>query len=179
MKQEITRFAPSPTGHLHLGGARTALFSWLFAQKNKGKFLLRFEDTDKERSKKEYEESIISSLAWLGLEPDEDPVFQSRNIELHRRMALGLLESGNAYSCDCSPEQLNEMREKQIEQKMQPRYDGLNRDKNLPHKEGNVIRFKMPIQGKTSFEDKILGTISVNNKELDDFIKNQDALEIS
>ena len=170
MKQEITRFAPSPTGHLHLGGARTALFSWLFAQKNKGKFLLRFEDTDKERSKKEYEESIISSLAWLGIEPDEDPVFQSKNIELHRTMALRLLESGNAYSCDCSPEQLNEMREKQIEQKMQPRYDGFNRDKNLPHKEGNVIRFKMPIQGKTSFEDKILGTISVNNKELDDFI---------
>ena len=170
MKQEITRFAPSPTGHLHLGGARTALFSWLFAQKNKGKFLLRFEDTDKERSKKEYEESIISSLAWLGIEPDEDPVFQSKNIELHRTMALSLLESGNAYSCDCSPEQLNEMREKQIEQKMQPRYDGFNRDKNLPHKEGNVIRFKMPIQGKTSFEDKILGTISVNNKELDDFI---------
>ena len=170
MKQEITRFAPSPTGHLHLGGARTALFSWLFAQKNKGKFLLRFEDTDKERSKKEYEESITSSLAWLGIEPDEDPVFQSKNIELHRTMALSLLESGNAYSCDCSPEQLNEMREKQIEQKMQPRYDGFNRDKNLPHKEGNVIRFKMPIQGKTSFEDKILGTISVNNKELDDFI---------
>ena len=170
MKQEITRFAPSPTGHLHLGGARTALFSWLFAQKNKGKFLLRFEDTDKERSTKEYEESIISSLAWLGIEPDEDPVFQSKNIELHRTMALSLLESGNAYSCDCSPEQLNEMREKQIEQKMQPRYDGFNRDKNLPHKEGNVIRFKMPIQGKTSFEDKILGTISVNNKELDDFI---------
>ena len=170
MKQEITRFAPSPTGHLHLGGARTALFSWLFAQKNKGKFLLRFEDTDKERSKKEYEESIISSLAWLGIEPDEDPVFQSKNIELHRTMALSLLESGNAYSCDCSPEQLNEMREKQIEQKMQPRYDGFNRDKNLPHKDGNVIRFKMPIQGKTSFEDKILGTISVNNKELDDFI---------
>ena len=170
MKQEITRFAPSPTGHLHLGGARTALFSWLFAQKNKGKFLLRFEDTDKERSKKEYEESIISSLAWLGIEPDEDPVFQSKNIELHRTMALSLLESGNAYSCDCSPEQLNEMREKQIEQKMQPRYDGFNRDKNLLHKEGNVIRFKMPIQGKTSFEDKILGTISVNNKELDDFI---------
>ena len=170
MKQEITRFAPSPTGHLHLGGARTALFSWLFAQKNKGKFLLRFEDTDKERSKKEYEESIISSLAWLGIEPDEDPVFQSKNIELHRTMALSLLESGNAYSCDCSPEQLNEMRERQIKQKMQPRYDGFNRDKNLPHKEGNVIRFKMPIQGKTSFEDKILGTISVNNKELDDFI---------
>ena len=170
MKQEITRFAPSPTGHLHLGGARTALFSWLFAQKNKGKFLLRFEDTDKERSTKEYEESIISSLAWLGIEPDEDPVFQSKNIELHRTIALRLLESGNAYSCDCSPEQLNEMREKQIEQKMQPRYDGFNRNKNLPHKEGNVIRFKMPTQGKTSFEDKILGTISVKNKELDDFI---------
>ena len=113
---------------MHLGGARTALFSWVFAQKNKGKFLLRFEDTDKERSKKEYEESIISSLTWLGIEPDEDPVFQSKNIELHRTMALSLLESGKAYSCDCSPEQLNQMREKQLAQKMQPRYDGLNRD---------------------------------------------------
>ena len=88
MKDEITRFAPSPTGHLHLGGARTALFSWLFARNKNGKFLLRFEDTDRERSKKEYEESILSSLSWLGIEPDENPIFQSNNKELHQKLAL-------------------------------------------------------------------------------------------
>ena len=170
MKEEITRFAPSPTGHLHIGGARTALFSWLFARSKKGKFLLRFEDTDKERSKKEFEESIISSLSWLGIEPDEKPIYQSKNIKSHQKEALNLLESGKAYSCDCSPEQLSEMREKQIKNKLQPKYDGLNREKNISHKEGNVIRFKMPQSGKTVFEDKILGPITVENKELDDFI---------
>ena len=170
MKEEITRFAPSPTGHLHLGGARTALFSWLFARNKNGKFLLRFEDTDRERSKKEYEESILSSLSWLGIEPDENPIFQSNNKELHQKLAFSLMEQGKAYSCDCSSEQLQKMREDQIKNKLQPRYDGFNRDKNLSHKEGNVIRFKMPQSGKTLFEDKILGNISVENKELDDFI---------
>ena len=170
MKDEITRFAPSPTGHLHLGGARTALFSWLFARNKNGKFLLRFEDTDRERSKKEYEESILSSLSWLGIEPDEKPIFQSNNKELHQKLAFSFMEQGKAYSCDCSSEQLQKMREDQIKNKLQPRYDGFNRDKNLSHKEGNVIRFKMPQSGKTSFEDKILGNISVENKELDDFI---------
>jgi glutamyl-tRNA synthetase len=170
LKEEITRFAPSPTGHLHIGGARTALFSWLFARSKKGKFLLRFEDTDKERSKKEFEESIISSLSWLGIEPDEKPIYQSKNIKSHQKEALNLLESGKAYSCDCSPEQLSEMREKQIKNKLQPKYDGLNREKNISHKEGNVIRFKMPQSGKTVFEDQILGPITVENKELDDFI---------
>ena len=167
---EITRFAPSPTGNLHLGGARTALFAWLHARTYKGKFLIRFEDTDKERSKKEYVDSIISSLHWLGIEPDENPIFQSERTELHKEAALSLLNSGKAYSCDCTPDQLKKMRDNQIKNKLQPRYDGFNRDKNLSHKEGNVIRFKMPKNGTTSFEDKILGTISVNNKELDDFI---------
>ena len=167
---EITRFAPSPTGNLHLGGARTALFAWLHARTYKGKFLIRFEDTDKERSKKEYVDSIISSLHWLGIEPDENPIFQSERTELHKEAALSLLNSGKAYSCDCTPDQLKKMRDNQIKNKLQPRYDGFNRDKNLSHKEGNVIRFKMPENGTTSFEDKILGTISVNNKELDDFI---------
>jgi|TARA_B100001094_G_scaffold333391_1_gene411382 glutamyl-tRNA synthetase len=167
---EITRFAPSPTGHLHLGGARTALFAWLHAKTSKGKFLLRFEDTDNERSKKEYVDSIVSSLSWLGIKPDDDPVYQSKNIELHKKIAFNLLDSGKAYSCDCSSEYLEEVRKKQIQNKLQPKYDGLNRDKNLSHKDGNVIRFKMPQSGSTSFEDKILGTISVNNKELDDFI---------
>lgn len=170
MKQEITRFAPSPTGHLHLGGARTALFAWLHARASNGKFLLRFEDTDIERSKKEYVDSIISSLSWLGIKSDDDPVFQSNNIELHKKIAFNLLESGNAFSCNCTSEYLEEVRKKQIQNKLQPKYDGLNRDKNLTHEKGNVIRFKMPQSGSTSFEDKILGTISVKNKELDDFI---------
>jgi len=166
----ITRFAPSPTGHLHIGGARTALFAWLQAKAAGGKFLLRFEDTDQERSSSEFVTSINDSLSWLGIEPDEPPIFQSKNLKNHKKIALELLESGNAYSCDCSQEHLEEVRKLQIEKKLKPRYDGLNRDKNLPHKEGNVIRFKMPQTGKTSFQDKILGNISVENKELDDFI---------
>ena len=170
MKEEITRFAPSPTGHLHLGGARTALFAWLHAKASNGKFLLRFEDTDSERSKKEYVDSIVSSLSWLGIKPDDDPLFQSNNIELHKKIAFDLLESGKAFSCNCTSEHLEEVRKKQIQNKLQPKYDGLNRDKNLTHEKGNVIRFKMPQSGSTSFEDKILGTISVKNKELDDFI---------
>ena len=166
----ITRFAPSPTGHLHIGGARTALFAWLQAKAAGGKFLLRFEDTDQERSSSEFVTSINDSLSWLGIEPDEPPIFQSKNLENHKKIALELLESGNAYSCDCSQERLEEVRKSQIEKKLKPKYDGLNRDKNLPHKEGNVIRFKMPQTGQTSFQDEILGTISVENKELDDFI---------
>ena len=170
MKQEITRFAPSPTGHLHLGGARTALFAWLHAKASNGKFLIRFEDTDKERSKDEYVKSILSSLLWLGIEPDEPPIFQSKKETIHQKAALQLLKSGLAYSCDCSPEQLKSMREEQIKKQIQPKYDGFNRNNNLPHKQGNVIRFKMSQTGTTSFEDKILGSISVQNKELDDFI---------
>ncbi len=166
----ITRFAPSPTGHLHIGGARTALFAWLQAKTSDGKFLLRFEDTDQERSSKEFVTSINASLAWLGIEPDEPPIFQSKNLKKHKKIAFELLESGNAYSCDCSQERLEEVRKAQIEKKLKPKYDGLNRDKNLSHEEGNVIRFKMPQTGTTSFQDEILGNISVENKELDDFI---------
>ena len=166
----ITRFAPSPTGHLHLGGARTALFAWLQAKAAGGKFLLRFEDTDQERSSSEFITSINDSLAWLGIEPDEPPIFQSKNLKNHKKIAFELLESGNAYSCDCSQERLEEVRKAQIAKKLKPKYDGLNRDKNLSHEEGNVIRFKMPQTGTTSFQDEILGNISVENKELDDFI---------
>ena len=166
----ITRFAPSPTGHLHVGGARTALFAWLQAKAADGKFLLRFEDTDQERSSSEFITSINDSLAWLGIEPDEPPIFQSKNLKNHKKIAFELLESGNAYSCDCSQERLEEVRKAQIAKKLKPKYDGLNRDKNLSHEEGNVIRFKMPQTGTTSFQDEILGNISVENKELDDFI---------
>ena len=165
-----TRFAPSPTGHLHIGGARTAIFAWLHAKAQKGKFLIRFEDTDKERSKQEFVNSILSSLSWLGIEADEEPLFQSSRQTKHKEIALELLNKGLAYSCNVSPERLEEVRKIQQQNKQQPRYDGSSRDLNLPHEEGNVIRFKMPLEGETSFEDKILKKISINNKELDDFI---------
>ena len=165
-----TRFAPSPTGHLHIGGARTAIFAWLHAKAQKGKFLIRFEDTDKERSKQEFVNSILSSLSWLGIEADEEPLFQSSRQTKHKEIALDLLKKGLAYSCNVSPERLEEVRKIQQQNKQQPRYDGSSRDLNLPHEEGNVIRFKMPLEGETSFEDKILKKISINNKELDDFI---------
>ncbi len=165
-----TRFAPSPTGHLHIGGARTAIFAWLHAKAQKGKFLIRFEDTDKERSKQEFVNSILSSLSWLGIEADEEPLFQSSRQTKHKEIALDLLNKGLAYSCNVSPERLEEVRKIQQQNKQQPRYDGFSRDLNLPHEEGNVIRFKMPLEGETSFEDKILKKISINNKELDDFI---------
>ena len=165
-----TRFAPSPTGHLHIGGARTAIFAWLHAKSQNGKFLIRFEDTDKERSNQEYVDSILSSLSWLGIEADEKPLFQSSRQAKHKEIALDLLSKGLAYSCNVSPERLEEVRKIQQQNKQQPRYDGFSRDLNLPHEKGNVIRFKMPLEGETSFEDKILKKISINNKELDDFI---------
>ena len=120
----ITRFAPSPTGHLHVGGARTALFAWLQAKATGGKFLLRFEDTDQERSSSEFITSINDSLAWLGIEPDEPPIFQSKNLKKHKQIAFELLESGNAYSCDCSQERLEDVRKAQIAKKLKPKYDG-------------------------------------------------------
>ena len=119
---EITRFAPSPTGHLHLGGARTALFSYLFAKANNGKFLLRFEDTDQERSKQEFVESIMKSLDWMKIKIDSEPVYQSKNLAKHKQLALELYEKGFAYACDCSEETLTKMREEQIAKKQKPKY---------------------------------------------------------
>ena len=166
---ERTRFAPSPTGHLHIGGARTALFSWLFAKSKGGQFLLRFEDTDTERSKDEFKDSILKSLEWLNLNPDEEPIHQSRNLERHKSLALSLFEKGAAYYCDCSIEELEELRATQIKNKQKPMYDGRSREKNLEYEGKNVLRYKMP-DASTSFEDLILGDITVDNRELDDFI---------
>ena len=166
---ERTRFAPSPTGHLHIGGARTALFSWLYARSKDGQFLLRFEDTDVERSKDKYKGSILKSLEWLNLIPDEEPIHQSKNLERHRTLALSLFEKGSAYYCDCSVEELEELRATQIKNKQKPMYDGRSRDKKLEYEGKNVLRFKMP-SDSTSFKDLILGDITVANKELDDFI---------
>ena len=167
---EITRFAPSPTGHLHLGGARTALFSYLFAKANNGKFLLRFEDTDQERSKEEYVDSILNSLNWMKIKLDSDPVYQSKKVSRHKELAIELYKKGFAYACDCSEETLTKMREEQIAKKEKPKYNGLNRDKNIEFSEGMVLRFKFPLEGISKFKDLILGDISINNKEFDDFI---------
>ena len=167
---EITRFAPSPTGHLHIGGARTALFSYLFAKANKGKFLLRFEDTDQERSKDEYVDSILNSLDWMKIKLDSEPIYQSRNISRHKEIAIELYKKGFAYACDCSEETLTKMREEQIVKKQKPKYDGLNRNKNIEFAEGMVLRFKFPLEGESKFKDLILGDIAINNKEFDDFI---------
>ena len=167
---EITRFAPSPTGHLHLGGARTALFSYLFAKANKGKFLLRFEDTDQERSKDEYVESILNSLDWMKIKIDSDPVYQSKKAMKHKELAIELYKKGFAYACDCSEEALTKMREEQIAKKQKPKYNGLNRDKDIEFTEGMVLRFKFPLEGSSKFKDLILGDIAIDNKEFDDFI---------
>jgi glutamyl-tRNA synthetase len=166
----VTRFPPSPTGHLHLGGARTALFNWLFARHNKGKFILRFEDTDKERSKPEYVNSIISALKWLGLEWDEGPYFQSERIEIYQSYAKKLFEEGKAYYCECSKEVLEKKKEEMLKRGLKPRYDGTCRDKNLGPGEGRALRIKVPEIEEIIFEDLLRGKIVFPAEEIDDFI---------
>ena len=166
----VTRFPPSPTGHLHLGGARTALFNWLFARHNKGKFILRFEDTDRERSKPEYVDSIISALKWLGLEWDEGPYFQSERIEIYQKYAKKLFEEGKAYYCECSKEVLEKKKEEMLKRGLKPRYDGTCRDKNLGPGEGRALRIKVPEIEEIIFEDLLRGKIVFPAEEIDDFI---------
>jgi len=166
----VTRFPPSPTGHLHLGGARTALFNWLFARHNKGKFILRFEDTDRERSKPEYVDSIISALKWLGLEWDEGPYFQSERIEIYQKYAKKLFEEGKAYYCECSKEVLEKKKEEMLKRGLKPRYDGTCRDKNLGPGEGRALRIKVSEIEEIIFEDLLRGKIVFPAEEIDDFI---------
>ena len=166
----ITRFPPSPTGHLHLGGARTALFNWLFARHNQGKFILRFEDTDRERSKPEYVKSIIEALKWLGLDWDEGPYFQSKRLEIYQKYAQKLFEEGKAYYCECSKEILEEKKKKMLEKGLKPRYDGTCREKNLGPGEGRALRIKAPEIGEIVFEDLLRGKIIFPGEEIDDFI---------
>lgn len=166
-----TRFAPSPTGELHIGGARTALFCWLFAKSTGGQFILRIEDTDRERSTQESVDAILDSMAWLGLDYDEGPFYQSKRMDRYQEVIEQLLQSNQAYRCTCSSERLNKLREDQRAAGEKPRYDGCCREKNIsatqtPH----VIRFKNPASGNVTFEDAIRGTISVANSELDDLI---------
>ncbi|OYQ77918.1 glutamate--tRNA ligase [Ignatzschineria sp. F8392] len=171
-----TRFAPSPTGYLHIGGARTALFSHLFALHNKGTTVLRIEDTDLERSTPEAVAAIMESLEWLGFQYDEGPYYQTKRFDRYKEVVAELLEKGHAYYCYCTPEELAEMRAKAEAKKEKPRYDGTWRPepgKTLPEiPEGikPVVRFKNPQVGVTSFTDLVHGNLSVQNSELDDLI---------
>ncbi len=169
----ITRFAPSPTGFLHIGGARTALFNWLYARSHNGKMLLRIEDTDRSRSTDEAIEAILDGMKWLGLEWDDEPVFQHTRASRHAEIAQRLLDTGHAYHCYCSPEDLTRMREKARAEKRPPRYDGTWRDRDpstAPADVRPVVRFKAPVEGQITIEDRVQGPVSFANRELDDLI---------
>ena len=166
----ITRFAPSPTGNLHIGGARTALFNWLFARNQGGKFLLRIEDTDKARSETKYVESILESLDWLGIDYDDNLVYQSDRFDKYTSAIGKLLDSGDAYYCNCSKEELDKLRSEQQKLGLKPKYDGRNRELSLEKGFDTVVRFKTPLEGEITLEDTLKGSVSVNNEELDDLI---------
>ncbi|MBW1667263.1 MAG: glutamate--tRNA ligase [Deltaproteobacteria bacterium] len=169
-KKVVTRFPPSPTGYLHIGGARTALFNWLFARKHKGKFILRIEDTDQARSSEEATNAILESLRWLGLDWDEGPYFQSRRYHIYREYLEKLLASGKAYYCHCTPQELEERRKQAMAKGLKPKYDGKCRNLGLGPAPHAVVRLKAPQTGKTSFNDLVKGPISFNNEELDDLV---------
>jgi glutamyl-tRNA synthetase len=170
METVITRFPPSPTGYLHLGGARTALFNWLYARNKKGKFVLRIEDTDVERSTQASVDAIFEALEWLGLDWDEGPYFQSKRLAIYREHIQKLIDSEDAYYCTCSAESLDAMRKKAMASDGKPKYDGTCRQKGLSASENAVVRFKAPISGATRIADVIKGNITFQNSELDDFI---------
>ncbi|WHN65114.1 glutamate--tRNA ligase [Cysteiniphilum sp. QT6929] len=172
-KRVKTRFAPSPTGYLHVGGARTALFSWVYARKNNGEFVLRVEDTDLERSTPEAVQAILDGMDWLGLHADSAPYYQTEHFDRYQEVIDQLLAEGKAYRCYCSRERLDQLRETQMANKQKPRYDGHCRhldvseeDISKPH----VIRFKNPEEGAVSWVDAVKGEITIANSELDDLI---------
>lgn len=171
-----TRFAPSPTGYLHLGGARTALFSWAFARHHKGIFVLRVEDTDLERSTPEAVQAILDGMAWLDMQPDEGPFYQMQRMERYREVLATMLAQGTAYHCYSSPQEVEAMREKARSQGLKPRYDGTWRPEpgkalpSVPEGRQPVVRFKNPQDGATGWDDLIKGPISIDNAELDDLI---------
>ena len=166
----ITRFAPSPTGTLHIGGVRTALFNYLHAKQNDGKFLIRIEDTDQDRSKLEYEENILNGLAKLGMIPDEIPIRQSERHQLYKDAAQKLIDSGHAYWCDCSKEMLDKMRKEQEAAGKKPMYDGRSRNLGLKQSENTVLRLATPEEGEITVNDLIRGEVRFQNSELDDLI---------
>ncbi len=169
----VTRFAPSPTGFLHIGGARTALFNWLYARHAGGRMLLRIEDTDRERSTDAAIAAILDGLSWLGLDWDGEAIHQFRRAARHREIAESLLASGDAYHCYATPQELEEMREQARAEGRPPRYDGRWRERpasEAPAGVAPVIRLKAPRDGDTVLDDKVQGRVSFANKDLDDFI---------
>jgi glutamyl-tRNA synthetase len=169
----VTRFAPSPTGFLHIGGARTALFNWLYAKRNNGKFLLRIEDTDRARSTDAAVAAILDGMKWLGLDWDDEEIYQFSRVERHKEVAYQLLEKGHAYKCYCSKEELDAMREKAMAEKSPMRYDGTWRDRDpseTPKGVDPVIRLKSPQTGETVIDDCVQGVVTVQNKEQDDMV---------
>ena len=165
-----TRFAPSPTGYLHVGGARTALFSWLHARKHGGKYVLRIEDTDLQRSTTESINAILEAMTWLGLEYDEGPFYQTRRFDRYNEVIEELLEKKLAYRCSCPKERLDALREGQLERKEKPRYDGHCRGKLVDPDEPHVIRFRNPGEGHVVIDDLVRGKVIFSNDELDDLI---------
>jgi glutamyl-tRNA synthetase len=164
------RFAPSPTGHLHIGGARTALYNWLFARQQGGTFILRIEDTDTERSTAEYTESILDGMRWLGLDWDEGPHHQMERAEMYREHADRLLAEGKAYRCTCSPEALDDMRKRATAAGRKPTYDRTCRDRTVDPDAPSCLRFKAPLDGQTTVSDMVRGDITFENTELDDMV---------
>ena len=165
-----TRFAPSPTGYLHIGGARTALFSWLYARKHGGQFILRIEDTDLERSTAESVNAILEGMTWLGLEYDEGPFYQTHRFDRYKEVIAQLIDKGHAYRCNCSKDRLDALREEQMARKEKPRYDGRCRHQTISANEPHVIRFKTPLDGQVVIDDLIRGRVVIQNNELDDLI---------
>ena len=170
MKKVITRFAPSPTGTLHIGGVRTALFNYVYAKKYSGKFLVRIEDTDRERSTKEFERNILESLDSIGLSPDEKPINQSERGDVYQAAAQKIIDSEQAYYCNCSVERLEKMRSEQQANGQKPQYDGKCRNLNLEKSNDTVLRLKTPLDGQIVVKDHVRGDIIFNNEELDDLI---------
>ncbi|ABI56651.1 glutamate--tRNA ligase [Alkalilimnicola ehrlichii MLHE-1] len=167
-----TRFAPSPTGYLHIGGARTALYSWLYARRHGGHFVLRIEDTDRERSTQESVNVILEGMSWLGLDYDEGPFYQTERFDRYRELTQRLLDEGLAYRCYCSKERLDALRQEQMANKQKPRYDGRCRDLTEPPEGAGepVIRFRNPLDGEVVVEDRVRGRVVFRNSELDDLI---------
>ena len=166
-----TRFAPSPTGFLHIGGARTALFNWLYARHTGGAFVLRIEDTDRDRSTREAEQAILEGMEWLGLDWDEGPIYQSQRLDYYRGIIEQMLTDGRAYFCSCSRERLEGLRQDALREKRKPRYDGHCRNvTEHPRGAARVVRFRNPDDGEVVFEDRTRGTVRIANSELDDLI---------
>jgi len=170
MDDIITRFPPSPTGYLHVGGARTALFNWLYARHTNGKFVLRIEDTDTARSTQTSVDAIFEALEWLGIEWDAGPYFQSQRLDIYQEYIDRLVAAGHAYYCTCSSEKLEVMRAAAMEKGGKPKYDGTCRDRGLAKTDNAVVRFKAPLGGTTVLKDVVKGNIVFQNDELDDFI---------